>query len=239
MRQERWVHAVQPLVVANTAMRRIVKTSVLFAVIYFIIGFVIAKSNFFPCFTYQFYIESSTFISGIASIFGLLTLGTPALTTKDLKELELDSLKEVVNLAENMKKADDELLKRSSEIVKRSSEIDQLEQKKKRMELLMQKACMSIHLNDKHKGNTEQLIRIYRENKNIEKRLCALDEDIEQSGDRELIKEIMEIVERKIEHERTNSVEMLNNLFWIKPSFLGIGIDINELFSRMLKITKK
>ena len=213
-------------------MRRVIKLSVLFALMYFAIGFILAKSNFLSFFTYQVYLEYSSIVGGTASVFGLLALGLPALTTKDLKELELESLKKVIVLAEDMKNADDKLLKRSSEI-------DKLEQKKKRMELLMQKACMSIHLNDKYKGNTEQLIRIYKENKGIEKRLHALEEEIEQSGDKELVKEIMEIVERKIEYERDSSAKILNDLFWIKPSFFGIGLDLNELFIRMLRITKK
>jgi hypothetical protein len=212
-------------------MRKIIKIIVLLALIYFAVGLIIAKSNLVPYFTYQIYLELSTIVGSTASIFGLLALGIPALTTKDLKELELESLKEVVSLAEDMKKADDELLKRSSEI-------DQLEQKKKRMELLMRKACMSIHLNDKHKDNIERLIKIYKENKSIESRLCALDEEIEQSGDQQLIKEIMNMAESKMSHE-SERIESFNSLFELKPNFLGIGINLNAIINDLLEISRK
>lgn len=218
-------------------MRKIIKLAVLFALIYFIVGFILAKSGLLSFFTYQVYIEYSSIVGGTASVFGLLALGIPALTTKDLRELELDSFKEVVSLAEDMKKADNELLKRSSEI-------DQLEQKKKRMELLMQKACISIHLNDKYKTNTEQLVKIYRENKNIERNLISLGDEIEQSGDQQLIKEIMSIVENKIASEKesiyeTSIMESLNNSIYLKPSFFGIGFNLNALFNDLIKMRQK
>lgn len=219
-------------------MKRIIKIIVLLALIYFAVGLIVAKSNLVPYFPYQVYLELSSIVGGIASVFGLLALGIPALTTKDLKELELDSLKKVVSLAEDMKKADDELLKRSSEI-------GQLEQKKKRMELLMRKASMSIHLSDKHRSNTEQLIKLYRENKDIESSLHALEEEIEQSGDQQLIKEIMDIVENKMVHEKKNVhdkisfIESLNNLFYLKPTILGVGLDFNAIFSDILERRKK
>jgi hypothetical protein len=215
-------------------MRRIVKISVLFALIYFVVGFIIAKLNLLPCFTYQIYLEFSSIVGGLSSAFGLLALGIPVLTTKDLERLELESLRNLANLTEATKKY--------------SSEIDQLEQKKKRMEYLIWKACITISFKERHSRNIDQLKRTYSENVDIEKRLRALNEEIEKNGDKELFDEIIMYIKEQTGYEGDSPAEelkgdgpaeALSSIFWIKPTLFGIGIDMNELFKMLLRSSKR
>lgn len=91
-------------------MRRIIKIIVLFAVIYFVFGLIISKNNLLPSFTYQIYLEYSSIVGGIASILGLLTLGSPVvLTTKNLKKDEFELLRKLADLTETTEKYSNEL----------------------------------------------------------------------------------------------------------------------------------
>ena len=216
-------------------MRRIIKIIVLFAVIYFVFGLIISKNNLLPSFTYQIYLEYSSIVGGIASILGLLTLGSPVvLTTKNLKKDEFELLRKLADLTETTEKY--------------SNELDKLEQKKKETENLIWKACIAIALKERYSKNIDQLTTAYKENLGIEKRLRTLNEEVENNDNQELFKEIIMYIKKQTgyeqednteEQEKESSLETLSNLFWVKPTIFGIGLDLNELFKRLLKNTKR
>lgn len=224
--------------------RNIIKTVVLLALIYFAGGFILVQLNWPPAFTDEIYLEFAAIFGGTASVFGLLGLALPRITTKDLQEVELGSLRKIADLAEKMQTANNEYSKRSGEINKLriekkqiESEKKQAELKKKKIELLARKVSMELHLQQTYESNIEQITKLYKDNKKIEERLQALGTEIQRSGDQDIINEIIENSKIRLESESLS--DNINNIIWLKPTFFGIGIDLNALFDRMLNINKK
>lgn len=76
----------------------------------------------------------------------------------------------------------------------------------------------------------------------------TLNEEVENNDNQELFKEIIMYIKKQTgyeqedsteEQEKESSIETLSNLFWVKPTIFGIGLDLNELFKRLLKNTKR
>lgn len=218
-------------------MRKFIKAVVLLALFYFVGGFIFVQLNWPPAFTEKIYLEFAAIFGGIASVFGLLGLALPGITTKDLQEVELGSLRKIADLAEKMQTANKEYSKRSGEINKLRIEKKQIELKKKKIELLARKVSMELHLQQTYESNIEQITKLYKDNIKIEERLQALGTEIQQSGDQDIINEIIKHSRIRIESESMSN--NINEIFWLKPTLFGIGIDLNALFKRMLDINKK
>lgn len=103
--------------------RRTVWIVVLLAALFLLVGFVVARLRLFPGFTLDLYFKQAAFVGGVASIFGLLGLALPRITSEDLRQLNLESLRRVADLAEEMQSAEKELSKKSAAL-------DELETKK-------------------------------------------------------------------------------------------------------------
>ncbi|MCI5228254.1 MAG: hypothetical protein D3918_16775 [Candidatus Electrothrix sp. AX2] len=99
-------------------MRNFIKTVVLLALVYFLGGLILVQLNWPPSFTDEIYLKFAAIFGGIASVFGLLGLALPGITTKDLQEVELGSLRKIADLAEKMQTANKKYSKRSGEINK-------------------------------------------------------------------------------------------------------------------------
>lgn len=94
---------------------------------------------------------------------------------------------------------------------------------------------MSLHLQTRYEQNVSLLATLYEETLDIRERLEALGEEIRDSADPDLLEEVMEMVKEKERH----SEESLENLFWIRPNIMGVGIDINAVVRRLTAIARK
>jgi len=107
-----------------------------------------------------------------------------------------------------------------------TKKIDQLSMKKKEMEFLIKKASTSLYLKERYNNNNDRLIEFFNENKKIEKKLEALNEEINKIENPEILEEISKIIEKK---------EIEGDLLWVKPNFMGFGIDLNNIIKRLKK----
>jgi len=203
-----------------------------FAILYFILGFIIVEKEFFTAFTQLEYNKYGVIIGSIASVLGLLAMLRPPITTADLKRLETNSLRQVADLADEMRKADKKIEQRSKQLLT-------LEDRNKNLELQIRKASMVLFLKKKLEKNYSDLTEIYHESVENKKRLDALNEEITDSIDSAVLTEIMYIIEEREKQELLN----VDSMFWLKPNFMGIGIDVNAmtkfLQSRLRKIINK
>ncbi len=207
--------------------RKTIVTIVILAGLYLLVGYILARIGLIPGYTTNEYFASAAIVGGIASIFGLLGLGLPSLTLEDVRRVELDGLRRVADLAEEMRATDKKL-------AATSVELDSLEKKREEMEFLVQKASLSLHLQSRLEQVTRDLVELYHQKIDIESRLQALDEEVEATANKEVIEEVSAIV-----RERENTAEQLSEVFWMKPSFFGIGIDLNAIVKRLAKQIKK
>jgi len=208
-------------------LRKTIVAVVILAGLYLLTGYLFARFELIPGYTSTAYFASAAIVGGIASVFGLLGIALPSLTIEDVRRVELDGLRRVADLADEMQAADEKL-------AATSAELDSLEKKREKMEFLVQKASLSLHLQSRLEQVTRDLVELYHQKTELEARLHALGEEVKASADQELIEEVTEIVRKK-----ESAAEQLAELFWMKPSFFGIGIDLNALVKRLTKQIKK
>ncbi|MCP4584123.1 MAG: hypothetical protein GY839_21125 [candidate division Zixibacteria bacterium] len=211
-------------------LRKFIRIIFTVSILYFIVGLIIAELSLIPIFTYEVYLKFAAMIGGVASVFGLLALALPIISSDDLKTLEISSLKNIASLAEEMQEAD-------KEIDKKSREINKLNVEQKQIELLVRKASLSLHLQNIYENNNKLLAETYQNNLKIKNQLEALGEEIKDIGNKELLNKITKIVkEREL---KDNVLDETYQILWMKPSFMGFGIDINALVKRLMDIKKK
>lgn len=165
-----------------------VKFLIVLVVLYFVVGLVFAKIGFLG-FKMEKYLEFGTIFGGIASVVGLLSFVIPKFTSSDLREFELDVLKKIVTVSDDLKQKEEKL------------------EKLKEMEFLVEKASMSLFTRDQLERRYERISEIISENRELSKlmddirplenRLKTLNEEIEKNENAELLKEIMNKVKPK------------------------------------------
>ncbi|MEC0283853.1 hypothetical protein [Terribacillus saccharophilus] len=206
-------------------MRKILLAIISLGVLYFIVGFIAVRFNWFNWFSSDTYNTYATIVGGVATLCGLLTFAIPKLTPQDIEMLEIKSLEKITKIAEDIN------VKRS-ELNLKESELSRLEKQKKEMEILVIKASTSLFLQDQIKRSEARILSIINKNKELmrllnevrgnKEKLAALDEEIQDSEEVELLEEIIQ------ETKKNNADRILViNAFGIIPLKIPLRTLIN------------
>lgn len=197
-------------------------------ILFFIVGYFVAKSQIVESFDKDTYLTLATILGGTASILGLLAMVVPSITTADLKRLESESLKEVAKLAEEMQMADEQIDKRNKQNLT-------LKDQNKNLELQIKKASLILSLENKLRRNYSDLSEIYHESLKNKKQLEALNQEIADAENGDELQKIIELVKT----QENKQVLDFESAFWLKPNLFGIGVDINALTKQLIKTIRE
>ena len=164
------------------------------------LNFLIHYIVFFNKFVFSDFITWFGILGGVVSVVGLLSFFQRSTTRDDLKELQLDTLREIADSSRKLE---------SVEEARQAAEKDifTLEMQRQQMEVLIKKASLSLFLQEQHNlyegkivdaissdnelsGNLKKLI-------DIDAQLEALGEQIAKDENVDLLKEIIREVKRK------------------------------------------
>ena len=192
-------------------MKKILLVLIILCILYFILGFIAVKLDWFKWLTQDIYSFGATIVGGLASVFCLIAFIQPRLTTSDIQTLEVKFLKNVAETAE-------ELSERQKELSTKEKEIMNLEIKKQEMEFLVKKASLSLFLQDQIERNEKRVLDFIDENKEIsellveikslKEKMSALKEEIKSSENVDLLMEVIESA-RETKKERNLKVEFV------------------------------
>jgi hypothetical protein len=165
-------------------------------VLYFIVGLILVWAQVIDQPTY---LNGAGIVGAIASVLGLLSFLRPALTSADIKNIEAESLAKLGEISTEIKGLEQAR-------AEAATEINNLEIQKKEMELLVRKASMSLFLRDQYKHHERKILDFLKKQPEVvenltellstDKKLKALDEEIERDENVELLKEIIRISKR-------------------------------------------
>lgn len=160
-------------------------------ILYFIIGGILALIGWFPADKYAI---TGGVVGGLASVLGLISLARPGLSQHDLDNIESDSLRKLAETTDKIKELD-------AARTATKEELDTLELQKQEMELLVQKASLSLFLREHRRlyekwiqeeiQQNRELQRQLHELVAIDQKLDALNEEIESDPNVDLVKEII------------------------------------------------
>lgn len=200
-------------------MRKILVAFVLLCILYFIGGYAAMKYGWLEQGTYILF---AGIAGGLASVIGLLSLARPALTSTDIQELEIDSLKRITSAA-------DELEKFKNERNATQEELARLALQKKEMEFLVKKASLSLFLKDQLATVMKRILDIVSQHKDlpdliqeydrISEKLLALQEEIEKDKNVDILREIQNSA---IESKRTSRTESSSFLVDVIRAYLRL-----------------
>jgi hypothetical protein len=135
-------------------LKRIIVFIVMLCALYFIGGLVAIQFGWLTQATYNYY---AALFGGLASVFGLLSLTLPRLTSSDLRQVEYESL-------QNVTKTIGEIQERAKELSAKEQELAQLNLQKAEMELLVRKASMNLFLQDQLERTQDRIAVIVNGN---------------------------------------------------------------------------
>lgn len=189
-------------------MRKLYAGIIFICMIYFIGGWIAVNINLA---TRDDYFAYAGIVGGLASVAGLLALTRPSITQSDIKAVELETLKSVAETAERLQQL-------QSTQAKTVQEIDDLEVKKKEMELLVKKASLALFLKEQYSyherkildevSRNEVLATALQSAKETADKIAALDEQIELDPN---VKQLRDIIVTASRREPTFE-EALNNM---------------------------
>lgn len=165
--------------------------------LYFIGGGIAA---WFDWFSINRYVLIGGIVGGLASVLGLISLARPSLNQEDLRGLELQSLKRIAETSEEIQKL--ELARAATK-----QELGTLEEKMRQMEFLVQKASLSLFLQEQHKLYEKRILEEVSRNKDlaisltelssIHERLTALEQQIANDPNVDLLRQVIEAAKRE------------------------------------------
>lgn len=195
-------------------MKKITILIVILALLYFIVGYIVIYLNYWDR---EQYFNFSAIIGGIASVSGLLTFVISGVKRKDIEQIGLNYLRDVIKASGELKEKENELLKKAEDLTKKEKELRQLEIRKKELEYLVQKSSMILFLKDQHSRTKEKIIEIinsrelrklYSQFENIELQIEALETEIEKSEEVEFLKKVSkELNNHKIKIKKNGIIE--------------------------------
>lgn len=211
-------------------MRRLFAIIILLCMAYFIGGWIAVKFNLV---TRDDYFAYAGIVGGLASVAGLLALTRPAISQSDFKAVELDTLRSVTETAEQLKAL-------QSERIRTAQELDNLEVKKKEMELLVKKASLALFLKEQYSYHERQVLEEVAKNTHLRQslesavdssaKIAALDEEIAVDPN---VRQLRQIIEAATRREPTLA-EALGNLSPVGRGFFilisGFSRALNEAF---------
>jgi hypothetical protein len=180
------------------------------------------------------YVVIGGIVGGVASVLSLISLARPTLNREDLGNLEVQSLKRIAETSEQIQKL--EVARIETE-----QEIGNLEARKKQMEFLVQKASLSLFLQEQKRLYEKRINEELDKNKDlanhlyelssIEKKLVALDEEIQKDPNVNLLQKVIRSARRTPQPER----EPFSEFPPLTRAFLLALRDILLLLSKILK----
>ena len=178
-------------------MRKLYAVIILVCIAYFVGGWIAVK---FALVTRDDYFAYAGIVGGFASVAGLLALTRPPITQSDFKDVELETLKSVTATAEQLRDL-------QSTRARTVQEIDDLEVKKKEMELLVKKASLALFLKEQYSYHERQVLEEIAKNDHLKRSLenatesaakvAALDEEIEVDPNVRQLREIISAATRR------------------------------------------
>jgi hypothetical protein len=140
------------------------------------------------------YLTYGGIVGGLASIFGLFGFLRPPMSRNDIQNIEIESLKKVVEASEEIKRLEDA---QTHQITK----IDELDKQRREMEFLVRKASMSLFLQEQRKYLSKQVLSYIDSSDElrdqleslteIDEKLETLEEEIEQDPNVEQLKRVI------------------------------------------------
>ena len=149
-------------------LKYLIRSIVFLTAMYFIVGFFIAQFTIIKTITFEIYLKYGAIFDGLASILSLWVFTISSISTKSLKDMETKMFRKVGELAGEMQKFD-------IDIKEKSKEVDNLEIRKKQLEILVRKASFVQFLRAKLKQNNAALVELYNNNRTIKNQLSSLD----------------------------------------------------------------
>jgi len=181
----------------EVTMRRLFAIIILLCILYFLGGWIGVYANWL---TKDSYFAYAGFVGGLASVAGLFALTRPALTKSDVEAIEIDTLKSMTETAEQLKSLE---MART----KTREELDDLEVRKKEMELLVKKASLALFLKEQYSHHERQVIEEIARNPRLREdlenaaetahKLAVLNEEIEANPNVQQLKEIIASASRR------------------------------------------
>jgi len=177
-------------------MKKVIFYFLLLGLFFIILGALFSNLGFLDK---EFYIIVTGIIGTLASLLGLFTFWRPGITKDDIQRIEYDSILALKNVS-------DELKTLEQKKIEKDHELTDLEIKKKEMEFLVRKASMSLFLREQckhyeqkiaeHLNNQPEITKYIQDLIDTQKKLCALNEEIEKNPHVDLLKEIITRVQR-------------------------------------------
>jgi len=172
-------------------MRKIILIILPLCILYFLVGAILMWTKIVE---QQSYLAGAGIVGGIASVLGLLSFLSPVLTRYDIQNIEVESLQKLSDVSAEIKKLEED---RSQT----ASQISNLKNRKKEMELLVRKASMSLFLKEQYEHHKKIILNYLDKEPDvfssindlsaIDKKLTALEEEIEKDENVELLREII------------------------------------------------
>ena len=172
-------------------MRKIMLILLPLCILYFPVGAILI---WIKVIEQQTYLSGAGIVGGIASVLGLGSFLRPALTRSDILNIEAESLKALGEMSSKIKK----LEKTRSQT---ATQINDIETQKREMELLVRKASLSLFLKEQydhqkksildHLKKEQKLQTALSELSAVDRKLAALDEEIEKDENVELLRKII------------------------------------------------
>lgn len=192
-------------------MRKFFATLIFLGLVYLLGGWVATEYGLFKKDTYLFF---AAIVATFSSIIGLFAFFRPTISRYDLKQIEMQSLRQFVETS-----TESEILK--TERAETKQELDDLAIRKQEMEVSVKKASLSLFLKDQHLLYEKKLLAEFQKNPDIPKlllefqsvreKLEALNEEIETDPNVALLKEIIESSSQR-EPKDVNLIEFLERL---------------------------
>ena len=172
-------------------LKKFLVTFVFLCIVYLVGGYVAATKGFIEQETYAF---SASVAGGAASLIGLLALARPAINKDDIAAIEIESIKKVHRLSEQVESA-------KRERAETEEEIARLAAQREEMEFLVRKASLALFLQERLAKANRRIVEIVGHNRELEElladymetttKLRELDEEITSDENVEILHEVI------------------------------------------------
>lgn len=172
-------------------MRKAILLLLPLCILYFLVGAILMWTNVIE---QQTYLAGAGIVGAVASVLGLFSLVRPVLSRTDIENIEAESLQKLGEVSAEIRRLEEA----RSET---ATQINDLEAQKREMELLVRKASMSLFLKEQYEHHRKALVdHLAKEPKlanqlselaAVEKKLDALEEEIEKDENVELLRRII------------------------------------------------
>lgn len=225
--------------------RALVTILVAAAILYFTIGGVTVWVGWF---TVEWYALCGGIVGSIASTLGLVSLSRPSLRQEDLEGIQLDSLQKIAEaskeISELESKRESELNRLEEAKVLTHEQIQSLEEQKSRMEVLVQRASLSLFLQEQHRLYSERIAEAISKSSSLKshldelerigRKLNALNDEIETDPHVDLLKSVVASAK-----EDENEEDWLGSLPLVKRTIARLGVSVWANLRESFKVLKQ